>query len=92
MTTRLPYALSLLATLACAGCSRNQEPVFTGYAEADLVYVASSGPGILERLDVVRGSRVDATRRCSHSIPSPNASSAAPPRRACNAPSHRCKT
>jgi HlyD family secretion protein len=43
-----------------AGCSKDREPAFTGYAEADLVYVASSGPGTLERIEVVRGTRVEA--------------------------------
>lgn len=57
---RIVAALSAAALLATAGCGREREQVFTGYAEADLVYVASSGAGTLLRLDVVRGARVDA--------------------------------
>jgi HlyD family secretion protein len=53
-------ALAIAALLAGAGCDREREPVFTGYAEADLVYVASSGAGTLLRLDVARGARVEA--------------------------------
>jgi len=49
----------LAGAIACAGCGREREPVFTGYAEADLVYVAAPGAGTLERLDVARGTRVE---------------------------------
>lgn len=51
----------LVVTLVLAGCGRERDAAFTGYAEVDLVYVASSGPGTLERLDVTRGTRVDAS-------------------------------
>src|SRR5262249_39904317 len=53
------FAALLVPILLCAGCSREREAVFPGYAEADLVYVAASGAGTLERLDVARGARVE---------------------------------
>jgi len=49
----------LAAAICCTGCGREREPVFTGYAEADLVYVAAPGAGTLERLEVARGTRVE---------------------------------
>ena len=62
MKTRLRMRLLVVSigALVTTACTTNKDPVFTGYAEADLVYVASSGPGLLERLDVARGTRVDA--------------------------------
>jgi HlyD family secretion protein len=53
-------AAMLLAAFVAVGCGREREPAFTGYAEADLVYLASSGPGTLLRVDVARGTRVEA--------------------------------
>src|SRR2546430_2208449 len=60
MKTTTPLVLALIAAAVGAGCNRDREAVFTGYAEADLVYVAAPGAGTLERLDVARGTRVEA--------------------------------
>lgn len=59
-TAAVVFLPALVSALALAGCGRNRDAVFTGYAEAELVYVASSGPGTLERLEVTRGIRVEA--------------------------------
>lgn len=53
--------LALGATaVVLAGCSRGGDGTLTGYAEADLVYVAPSVAGTLQRLAVARGARVAA--------------------------------
>jgi HlyD family secretion protein len=59
MKKRRALGMVLITTLGLAACNRNHEGIFTGYAEADLVYVAAQGAGVLERLDVVRGTRVE---------------------------------
>ncbi len=53
-------ALLLLLGVFVAGCDKQRDGHYTGYAEADLVYVAAAGAGTLERLDVARGTRVEA--------------------------------
>jgi HlyD family secretion protein len=59
MRTTTAGAVLVLAVVL-AGCGKDRDAVFTGYAEAELVYVASSGAGTLERLAVTRGTRVEA--------------------------------
>ena len=51
-----PAALLLVAVLA--GCERAEEPVLSGYAEAELVYVASAAAGTLRSVAVQRGQTV----------------------------------
>jgi len=53
------FALLLFATTLFAACSRGSDGALTGYAEADLVYVAASTAGTLETLAVQRGARVE---------------------------------
>jgi HlyD family secretion protein len=53
-------ALFILAVLALAACGRGDPDVLSGYAEADLVYLAPASAGRLERLAVERGARVAA--------------------------------
>jgi HlyD family secretion protein len=57
-TTVLGAVGAATAALVLAGCGDERAPAFTGYAEADLVYVAAAGAGVLERLDVARGASV----------------------------------
>lgn len=60
-TTRIAtIAAAMVLPAVLAACSGKRDDVFTGYAEADLVYISSPGPGTLERLDVARGTRVEA--------------------------------
>ena len=48
------------ALLALAACTRTDPDRFSGYAEADLVYVAPAIGGRVEKLAVERGARVQA--------------------------------
>lgn len=50
---------SLAVLLALAGCGARDDGRFTGYAEAELVYVAPGIGGTLETLAVARGQRVE---------------------------------
>lgn len=62
-TTMIPNFLRLAAwplLLVLAACSGEQPEVFNGYAEAELVRVASPVGGQLLRLDVQRGAEVQA--------------------------------
>ncbi|MCM5679606.1 HlyD family efflux transporter periplasmic adaptor subunit [Schlegelella sp. S2-27] len=52
-------ALACMALLLVACDHASQTPAMSGYAEADLVYVASPGAGTLRRLAVQRGQRVE---------------------------------
>jgi len=54
-----PLALAC-ALLALAACTRTDPDRFSGYAEADLVYVAPAIGGRVEKLAVERGARVQA--------------------------------
>jgi HlyD family secretion protein len=56
-TERLALACALLAL---AACTRTDPDRFSGYAEADLVYVAPAIGGRIEKLAVERGARVQA--------------------------------
>jgi HlyD family secretion protein len=53
---RLAGGLGLI--LLVAGCGADAPPTYSGYAEADLVYLASSGAGVLQDLRVERGQHV----------------------------------
>ncbi|MFN3566952.1 MAG: hypothetical protein ACK4V1_13320, partial [Burkholderiaceae bacterium] len=53
-----PHCVALLALLALAGCGARDDGRFTGYAEAELVYVAPGIGGTLRTLAVARGQRV----------------------------------
>jgi HlyD family secretion protein len=52
--------LILFAAVALAGCSRNEAPAWTGYAEGDAVYVAAPVAGRLSQLAVRSGDTVGA--------------------------------
>jgi HlyD family secretion protein len=52
-------AAPLTVAMMVAACSRGGDGALTGYAEADLVYVAASAGGTLEKLQVQRGARVE---------------------------------
>jgi len=52
-------AVLLGAVTSLAACSRGGDGALTGYAEADLVYVAASAAGTLEKLAVARGAQVE---------------------------------
>jgi HlyD family secretion protein len=49
-----------LAALALGACNRAPDDRFTGYAEADLVYVSAPAAGVLQALGTERGARVKA--------------------------------
>lgn len=53
-----PGRAVLAALLALAACGARDDGRFTGYAEADLVYVAPGIAGTLQSLAVARGQRV----------------------------------
>ena len=47
-----------VAALLLSGCTGDAPAGFSGYAEADLVYLAASGGGVLQQLPVRRGDHV----------------------------------
>lgn len=51
---------TLVLALAMAACGRARDGVFTGYAEAELVYVSAPSAGVLQALGTERGARVAA--------------------------------
>ncbi len=51
-------AMTLSLAAALSGCQDQAAPGFSGYAEADLIYMAPAGAGVLQRLPVARGSHV----------------------------------
>jgi len=59
---KLAFGRAVLATvvLVLASCDTDAPPVFTGYAEADLVHISAPAAGAIESLAVVRGARVTA--------------------------------
>jgi HlyD family secretion protein len=57
---RLALLVAAAAALLLSACSRPDPDVLSGYAEADLVYLAPATAGRLERLQVQRGARVAA--------------------------------
>jgi HlyD family secretion protein len=52
--------LGILCLLPLAACQPHAPASFSGYAEADLIYLAPSGGGVLQALPVQRGDHVDA--------------------------------
>ena len=54
-----PLAAAFPIAVALVACTRGGDGALTGYAEADLVYVAASAGGTLEKLQVQRGARVE---------------------------------
>lgn len=57
---RSPRSAALVLALALVACGARDDGPFTGYAEADLVYVAPGIAGTLRSLAVARGQRVAA--------------------------------
>jgi HlyD family secretion protein len=53
-----PGRATLLALLLCAGCAEQQETGWSGYAEAEYVYVAAPLAGTLASLNVEAGQQV----------------------------------
>lgn len=41
-----------------AGCTRTSDDVFSGYAEAELIYVSAPIAGVIQKISVVRGATV----------------------------------
>lgn len=62
-----------LALLALAGCTRVDPDRFSGYAEADLVYVAPAISGRVQTLAVDRGARVERGAKLFQLDPDPEA-------------------
>jgi HlyD family secretion protein len=58
MHIRFSIALGGLAALAA--CSSGPKNTFQGYVEGDFVYLSSSQPGRLDRIDVARGNQISA--------------------------------
>ncbi|TAL22896.1 MAG: HlyD family efflux transporter periplasmic adaptor subunit [Aquabacterium sp.] len=57
----LRSTLSLLAAAAAlSGCLGHEDAGWSGYAQADLVYIASPAGGLLQKLEVSRGDKVAA--------------------------------
>ena len=54
--TRL--ACTALTLMCLTACQQDQSVPFSGYAEADLIYLAPSGGGVLQNLKVQRGDHV----------------------------------
>ncbi|MGH8582196.1 MAG: HlyD family secretion protein [Gammaproteobacteria bacterium] len=52
--------LAVVGAGMLAACSGSSGEVYTGYAEADLVYVSAPSTGVLQSLAVTRGARVEA--------------------------------
>jgi HlyD family secretion protein len=50
--------ISLLTIALVGGCGQPATPAFSGYAEADLVYIAPAAGGVLQDLRVQRGDHV----------------------------------
>ncbi len=57
---KLASATAVVVTALLASCDRGAPPVFTGYAEADLVHISAPAAGAIESLAVTRGARVSA--------------------------------
>lgn len=61
---RRSRSVTILASLAglvlLSGCGKHDVTPWSGYAEADLVYLASSGAGVLSTIQVQRGDVVSA--------------------------------
>ncbi|HEX3398270.1 MAG TPA: HlyD family efflux transporter periplasmic adaptor subunit [Steroidobacteraceae bacterium] len=57
---RITFSFASLSLVLLAACSGKAQHGFQGYVEGDFVYLASSQPGRLERLNVARGDQVAA--------------------------------
>jgi HlyD family secretion protein len=57
---RAGVLLGVCAAASLAACSRTEPVLYTGYAEADLVYVSSPASGVVRTLSAERGARVAA--------------------------------
>lgn len=60
LNATLRTALSTAALAVLVACSRAPGDVYTGYAEAELVYVSAPIAGVVERISVARGATVKA--------------------------------
>lgn len=60
MNSSLRAALGVVVLTALAACNRTPADVFTGYAEAELIYVSAPIAGVVEKVSVVRGATVKA--------------------------------
>jgi HlyD family secretion protein len=58
--TAIASALALLSALAVAGCDQAREPLFQGWIEADLIFVAPDEVGRIETLAVSEGDQIAA--------------------------------
>jgi HlyD family secretion protein len=56
----IAFALALTAALALDGCDQAKEPLFQGWIEADLIFVAPDEVGRVETLSVDEGDQVAA--------------------------------
>jgi HlyD family secretion protein len=54
----IAFALALTAALALGGCDQAKEPLFQGWIEADLIFVAPDEVGRVEALSVEEGDQV----------------------------------
>src|SRR5882724_11092470 len=57
---QVAHRIALLCLALLAACSGKPKGGFQGYAEGDFVYLSSSQPGRLDRLNVARGEQVAA--------------------------------
>jgi HlyD family secretion protein len=58
--TAFASALALVSALAVAGCNQAKEPLFQGWIEADLIFVAPDEVGRIETLAVSEGDQIAA--------------------------------
>ena len=58
---RTAVAFALLSMLALAGCDQAKDPLFQGWIEADLIFVAPDEVGRVETLAVQEGDQVMAS-------------------------------
>jgi HlyD family secretion protein len=61
--TAFASALALVSALAVAGCNQAKEPLFQGWIEADLIFVAPDEVGRIETLAVSEGDQIAAGAR-----------------------------
>ncbi|HEY2779428.1 MAG TPA: HlyD family efflux transporter periplasmic adaptor subunit [Steroidobacteraceae bacterium] len=57
---RINLGIAFAGLILVAACSRKPNDAFQGYVEGDFVYLASSQPGRLDRINVARGEQVSA--------------------------------
>jgi HlyD family secretion protein len=56
--TRTAAIFALLSTLALAGCDQAKDPLFQGWVEADLIFVAPDEVGRVETLAIQEGDQI----------------------------------